>query len=296
MSPLIAPQPCRSPAFTLVELLVVVGIIVVLLAILLPNLDRAMDSSTTAKCLSNFNTLGKATEMYKLQNRRTYPAHHLNGDMYGMAVWPGRLRQYAGGAAKVFNCPEMEDERALWDERYYGETYDSAWGGYNTSVGAVGIGVGYSMPRETSTTGNPPSKVDGTRYGYHPNEVPIFGPDTFFSYGYNDWGTAGAGGTQGLGGNAANPADYVKASGVFSPASMIMLGDTTINGSWDTCIDPTNGQEAPKFRHRNLTEVGIAWADGHASTEGRWVIEINPADSPSYGNNRSRWNRDHKPH
>jgi len=54
--------------FTLVELLVVVWIITLLIAMLLPALNRAREAGNTASCLSNLRQIRIAMKMYATDN------------------------------------------------------------------------------------------------------------------------------------------------------------------------------------------------------------------------------------
>lgn len=57
-------------AFTLIELLVVVTIIVVLLALLVPSLDRAIEQAQRAVCAANQDAVQTGSSTYAIQNRK----------------------------------------------------------------------------------------------------------------------------------------------------------------------------------------------------------------------------------
>ena len=63
----------RRKAFTLVELLVVIGIIAILISILLPSLNKARQSAQRAACLSNLRTIGQMLNIYAAENKQQIP-------------------------------------------------------------------------------------------------------------------------------------------------------------------------------------------------------------------------------
>lgn len=110
----------RRLAFTLVELLVVIGIITVLISILLPVVGRARESANTAKCLSNMRQLQVAQANYAAEHRNDLvQAGMAEGGASAdeQAGWFVVLQKYTSSKL-LARCPS--DESPYWDSQTVG--------------------------------------------------------------------------------------------------------------------------------------------------------------------------------
>ena len=98
----------QSPtAFTLVELMVVVSIIVLLLSLLAPALNKAVYQAQLASCGAKLKMVGHAVLGYALENRRSYPDRRIED------IQPGGGRQLYLGAMTLAVPLDGYDMRPL---------------------------------------------------------------------------------------------------------------------------------------------------------------------------------------
>jgi prepilin-type N-terminal cleavage/methylation domain-containing protein/prepilin-type processing-associated H-X9-DG protein len=166
--------PLSSPAgFTLVELLVVIGIIGVLIALLLPALNRAREQAKGVKCLSNLRQLAQAAVMYAGQSRGVFPISRNSiteewdfTQTSPTTIAPGILWQGQTNLA-VEQCPSYEAPST---------TKSDPFTGYNYNTSYIGGGVG-----EVTPLGNPhvrPAKLGTIRRS---TEIALFGDGQYTS-------------------------------------------------------------------------------------------------------------------
>ncbi len=113
------PAAARA-AFTLVELLVVIGVIGVLIAILLPALQKARDTAYMIKCSANLRSIGQGMAIYVAENNGYLPSAYEYRDssistdgqtqtpatpVYGYVHWSSFLLGTIPG--DQFKCPSM---------------------------------------------------------------------------------------------------------------------------------------------------------------------------------------------
>ena len=120
---------CRRRAFSLAELLVVIGIIAVLLTILLPALSRAREQARVVVCAGNERQIYQAMCLYASVNRGVLPIPAALDDPkfpnFAMQIDGAGLYNYADGALwpyirggpdvrqRIFLCPSDGPDRRV---------------------------------------------------------------------------------------------------------------------------------------------------------------------------------------
>jgi type II secretory pathway pseudopilin PulG len=102
-----------------VELLVVIAIISILAGLLLPALDRALESARTIACVNNMKQFMLGYTQYIESNDGLVPAHADNWNWagYGDAgmAFPGVLRLYDSYISRdIMICPTAPSQVSFW--------------------------------------------------------------------------------------------------------------------------------------------------------------------------------------
>ncbi len=295
----------QSRGFTLVELLVVIGIIALLIGILLPSLSNARKKAQEAACASNLHQMGLAMSMY-VNDWKYYPAnigYHDGDGTKAISIWQTRLRGYMNGNYNAFYCPAEDDSFRWFTAPLTGSsnTEFSLNGFKSIFSSAQDSGYGYTYKQSGRAYLAEPLLFTQGNFGG--------GQPANFSYGYNDWGLFGGGfdpytfQAQGLGGdvgpgtaptnagviaNQGSVLHELKAARVVMPVEMIAISDRvpavdvrsgTVT-QYNYNIDPTTKTEWPASIHHGGSNV--LFCDGHVT----WVSQVDlvtvnaPAGNP----------------
>jgi prepilin-type N-terminal cleavage/methylation domain-containing protein/prepilin-type processing-associated H-X9-DG protein len=254
----------RQRAFTLVELLVVIGIIAILIGILLPALNKVRAAARTTTCLSNLRQMDQGFHIYLAESRGRLPYYiwqaKINNvvqpDISWQAYWIGIL---SGRRVQTNNviCPEAA-EPLLNPGKGFGAA-TSAWTGQYQSQGT---GIRYTGTAKVAST----------------SMEPVVGAYRVGSYGFNRYLTQGSG-TKYWGGAMASVKnssevpmffDSVWIDGLvqnYSSGKTPVAAPTTLSGLDASTANNAGDSSKDHWRfliNRHGRAINIAMADGSA--------------------------------
>lgn len=253
----------HSAGFSLIELLVVMGIIGILASLLLPALSRAVARARQTQCLNNVRQLGLGLQQFVSDNH-VYP---LVVDAVGNQ--PGKATSYSTWSEAIENQISGGDSRShpsFWNQGVWlcpgvrargilGANFSSyGYNAYGVGTNAISLGLGGQF---------------GFTHVLQAGQPPVVKPP-------------------------------VSAAEIVSPSDMMALGDG-IHGNGTELFsgqdllwrhDAYVGfKDATSAKARHLARANVLFCDGHAEALTLKTLFEDNADAAL-----SRWNRDHQPH
>jgi len=273
----------RKHAFTLVELLVVIDIIAVLIAVLLPALNKARAQAQSVQCMANLRTIGQGLQIYALANQQSLP--------FGDYLDP-------------VNTWNINSDTANWSIRV-GSALNKGKQGENFYNSTTNKGI-FKCPTATPLGGEAPNHFT-LHYTCHPRLMPGYSPykdyvtnkqqlpykygkiknatDIILIFDGSQYFNASGlwnGNAHPLGSGLSNwRCGVVWSAGsqngwgnyLLNPCPTIFSWDGNLDASIDggtnkDCLGWTGNQQTIRFRHGKNNVANALFCDGHVGSFG----------------------------
>jgi prepilin-type N-terminal cleavage/methylation domain-containing protein len=263
--------PTRRGAFTLIELLVVIAIIAILIALLVPAVQKVRDAAARTQCINNLKNIGLALHGFHDANKRLPPGAANDQAPFGSDP-PAANGNNHGSSWKVYILPYIE-QGAIYNKWQF--TGGSGW--QNVNNGPLVANLTIAVYRCPSS-----SLPDFCSYLSNPNGA---NPQMFTSYtgisgsfnlGYNDPTDGPNTCCDGNDGTAS-------AGGILFPNSRVKMTDIS-DGTSNTIMV---GEQSNHLR--DAAGQPVTGGYGAITSQGPhgWIMGTSDNNSPPNGQNRT---------